>query len=58
MLPSEINWGLCTVVVAVERMYKHPKYHKMLKARSKFMAHDELDEFKVFIVDFSLAIMK
>jgi ribosomal protein S17 len=49
MFLPKIMWGLCTVVVAVERVYKHPKYHKMLKARSKFMAHDELDEFKVFI---------
>ena len=35
------------VVVAVERTYTHPKYHKQLKKRSKYMAHDEIDEFKV-----------
>ena len=40
---------LFPVVVAVERTYTHPKYLKVLKARSKYMAHDELDEFKVFL---------
>jgi hypothetical protein len=36
-----------TVVVAVERIYKHPVVKKYVKTRSKFMAHDELDQFKV-----------
>ena len=36
-----------SVVVAVERIYKHPVVGKYIKARSKFMAHDENDKFKV-----------
>ena len=30
-----------TIVVAVERFVKHPKYQKFIKRTSKFMAHDE-----------------
>lgn len=30
-----------TVVVAVTRFVKHPKYHKFLKITKKFKAHDE-----------------
>ncbi|MDR3134665.1 MAG: 30S ribosomal protein S17 [Deltaproteobacteria bacterium] len=30
-----------TVVVAVNRMVKHPVYKKYIRRRSKFMAHDE-----------------
>ena len=30
-----------TVVVLVERMVKHPFYHKYIRKRSKFSAHDE-----------------
>jgi small subunit ribosomal protein S17 len=30
-----------TVVVLVERLVKHPKYKKYLRARRKFKAHDE-----------------
>ncbi len=30
-----------TVIVLVERMVKHPLYHKYIKRRSKFAAHDE-----------------
>ena len=30
-----------TVVVLVERMVKHPLYHKYIRKRSKFSAHDE-----------------
>jgi small subunit ribosomal protein S17 len=30
-----------TVVVAVERMVKHRLYHKYIRRRSKFAAHDE-----------------
>jgi len=30
-----------TVVVAVERIVKHPKYKKYLKRRTKLKAHDE-----------------
>ncbi len=31
-----------TVVVRVERLVKHQMYHKYMKKRKKFMAHDEL----------------
>jgi small subunit ribosomal protein S17 len=31
-----------TVVVRVDRLVKHPLYHKYIKKRKKFMAHDEL----------------
>jgi small subunit ribosomal protein S17 len=31
-----------TVVVTVERLMRHPKYERVVKRRSKFMAHDEL----------------
>lgn len=30
-----------TIVVAVERKVKHPKYGKFVKKTSKFFAHDE-----------------
>ena len=30
-----------TVVVEVERTVKHPRYHRFIKRRSRFMAHDE-----------------
>ena len=30
-----------TIVVAVERFVKHPKYQKFIKRTNKFMAHDE-----------------
>lgn len=30
-----------TIVVAVERTVKHPKYGKILRRRSKLYAHDE-----------------
>jgi small subunit ribosomal protein S17 len=30
-----------TVVVVVERLVKHPKYKKYLRARKKYKAHDE-----------------
>jgi len=30
-----------TVVVVVERLVKHPKYKKHLRARKKYKAHDE-----------------
>lgn len=31
-----------TVVVTVERLVRHPRYQRVVKRRSKFMAHDEL----------------
>ena len=30
-----------TVVVQVERLVKHPLYHKYIRRRNKFMAHDK-----------------
>ena len=30
-----------TIVIAVERKVKHPKYGKFIKRRNKFTAHDE-----------------
>jgi small subunit ribosomal protein S17 len=30
-----------TVVVMVEKLVKHPLYHKYIKRRAKFAAHDE-----------------
>jgi small subunit ribosomal protein S17 len=30
-----------TVIVLVERMVKHPLYHKFIRRRAKFAAHDE-----------------
>jgi small subunit ribosomal protein S17 len=36
-----------TIVVSVERRFPHPKYKKVVKAFSKFYAHDEKSEAKV-----------
>lgn len=36
-----------TVVVMVERLVKHRLYHKYIKRRSKFAAHDEHNASKV-----------
>jgi small subunit ribosomal protein S17 len=36
-----------TVVVEVERVYKHSKYHKYLKSRTTCKAHDEENKAKV-----------
>ncbi len=36
-----------TVVVAVERQFKHPLYGKIVKKTTKFKAHDEKNECKV-----------
>ena len=33
-----------SIVVAVERKVKHPKYGKFLKKTSKFVAHDEKND--------------
>ena len=33
-----------TVVVKVERLVKHPTYHRFVKRTSTFMAHDERSE--------------
>jgi len=36
-----------TVVVAVTRLKKHPKYKKYYKVTKKYKAHDEKNEYKV-----------
>ncbi|MGZ5545624.1 MAG: 30S ribosomal protein S17 [Limisphaerales bacterium] len=36
-----------TIVVSVERRFAHPKFKKVVKAFSKFYAHDEKREAKV-----------
>ena len=33
-----------SIVVAVERKKKHPKYRKFVKTTTKFVAHDEKNE--------------
>ena len=33
-----------SIVVAVERKVKHPKYGKFIKKTTKFVAHDEKNE--------------
>jgi small subunit ribosomal protein S17 len=39
--------GAKTVVVSVERTFKHPMLQKTLKRSKRFHAHDEKDSFKV-----------
>ena len=36
-----------TVVVEVERTFKHPMYKKYIKRSKKYHAHDETDNLKV-----------
>tara|TARA_B100000530_G_C15792226_1_gene422082 strand:+ start:363 stop:596 length:234 start_codon:yes stop_codon:yes gene_type:complete len=36
-----------TVVVKVERTYKHPLYKKYIKKDKKYSAHDEDNKFKI-----------
>ena len=36
-----------TVVVKVERTYKHPLYKKYIKKDKKYSAHDESNKFKI-----------
>ena len=36
-----------TVVVEVERRFRHPLYGKFVKQNKKYKAHDETNEFKV-----------
>ncbi len=33
-----------TVIVSVERRYRHPLYQKVVRANKKYMAHDENDD--------------
>ena len=39
--------GHKTVVVAVERVFTHPKYGKVMRTSKKYHAHDEQSQFKV-----------
>lgn len=36
-----------TVVVKVERVFRHPLYQKAVRVAEKFKAHDELEQCKV-----------
>jgi len=36
-----------TVVVRVERVFRHPLYHKVIRAAKKFKAHDESGKLQV-----------
>jgi small subunit ribosomal protein S17 len=36
-----------TVVIETEKLQKHPKYHKYLKTRKRYKAHDETNSCKV-----------
>jgi small subunit ribosomal protein S17 len=36
-----------TVVVAVERLVRHPKYRKYLRRQTRFKAHDEENQCKI-----------
>jgi len=36
-----------TVVIEVEKVSKHPQYHKYLKAKKRYKAHDEENKCKV-----------
>jgi small subunit ribosomal protein S17 len=36
--------GKQSIVVRVDRRVRHPRYHKFISRRSKFMAHDERNE--------------
>ena len=36
-----------TIVVEVERLTQHPQYHKVIKRRKRYVAHDEQGTAKV-----------
>ena len=36
-----------TVIVLVERLVKHPLYHKYIRRRARFAAHDENNDCRV-----------
>ena len=36
-----------TIVVAVERLFRHPRYEKVIRRTSKLYAHDEKNECKI-----------
>tara|TARA_B100001996_G_scaffold370451_1_gene344822 strand:+ start:19 stop:255 length:237 start_codon:yes stop_codon:yes gene_type:complete len=35
-----------TITVMVERKYQHPLFKKVMKAKKKYNAHDELNKYK------------
>lgn len=39
--------GTKTVVVSVERRFKHPLFNKIIRKSNKFMAHDESNAKKI-----------
>ena len=39
--------GSKTIVVKVERTFKHPMYKKFIKRSKKYHAHDESNSFKI-----------
>lgn len=41
------NRMMKTVVVKVERVFRHPLYQKVIRAAKKFKAHDELQQCKI-----------
>lgn len=36
-----------TITVAVERRFKHPLLHKIIRSTKKYRAHDEANTFKI-----------
>ena len=36
-----------TIVVTIERMFKHPLYKKFIRRSKKYHAHDENNSFKI-----------
>ena len=36
-----------TIVVTIERMFKHPLYKKFIRRSKKYHAHDESNSFKI-----------
>ena len=36
-----------TIVVEVEKFLKHPKYHKFIKSKVRYKAHDETNSCKI-----------
>lgn len=41
------NKGDKTIIVEVERIFKHPLYKKYIKKKNKLMAHDEKNQAKI-----------
>lgn len=36
-----------TIVVSIDRVVKHPKYHKILKRRTRLFVHNDLGDIPV-----------